>query len=68
MMIFKIVIVLVLFGIIASLFSALYFLAKDKDAGDRTAKALTLRIGLSIALFAFLLIGYYFNWIPHASV
>jgi len=67
-MIFKIVIVLVLFVIVASLFSALYFLAKDKDAGVRTAKALTVRIGFSVALFVFLLIGYYFNWIPHASV
>ncbi len=65
-MIFKFVVVLVLFAIISSLFSALYFLAKDKDAGVRTIKALTLRIGLSIALFIFLLIGYYFNWVPHA--
>ena len=66
-MIFKVVIVCVLFVIIASLFSALYFLAKDKEASVRIAKALTLRIGLSIGLFVFLLIGYYLNWIPHAS-
>ncbi len=62
-MLFKIVVVLVLLFIIASLFSALYFLAKDKDGGARTAKALTLRIGLSIALFVFLLLGYYFGLI-----
>lgn len=67
-MIFKVVIVCVLFVIVASLFSALYFLAKDKDASARTAKALTLRIGLSIGLFIFLLIGYYLNWIPHNSL
>ncbi len=66
-MIFKVVIVLLLFVIVASLFSALYFLAKDKDAGERTVKALTVRIGLSITLFLFLLLGYYFNWIPHAA-
>lgn len=66
-MIFKIVIVLVLFVIVASLFSALYFLAKDKDAGERTVKALTVRIGLSITLFLLLLLGYYFNWIPHVA-
>lgn len=66
-MIFKVIIVLALLVIIATLFSALYFLAKDKDAGVRTAKALTLRIGLSIALFVILLLGYYFNWIPHAA-
>jgi len=62
-MVFKIVVVLVLFVIIASLFSALYFLAKDKDGGARTVKALTLRIGLSIALFILLLLGYYFGLI-----
>jgi hypothetical protein len=62
-MFFKIVVVLVLFVIIASLFSALYFLAKDKDGGERTVKALTLRIGLSITLFVLLLLGYYFGLI-----
>ncbi len=62
-MFFKIVVVLVLFVIIASLFSALYFLAKDKDGGERTVKALTLRIGLSITLFVLLLLGYYFGFI-----
>jgi hypothetical protein len=62
-MVFKIVVVLVLFVIIASLFSALYFLAKDKDGGERTVKALTLRIGLSITLFILLLLGYYFGLI-----
>jgi DMSO/TMAO reductase YedYZ heme-binding membrane subunit len=62
-MLFKIVVVLALLVIIASLFSALYFLAKDKNGGARTVKALTLRIGLSIALFLLLLLGYYFGLI-----
>jgi len=62
-MLFKIVVVLALFVIIASLFSALYFLAKDKDGGTRTVRALTLRIGLSITLFLLLLLGYYFGLI-----
>jgi len=44
-------------------FSALYFLAKDKDGGTRTVRALTLRIGLSITLFLLLLLGYYFGLI-----
>ena len=60
-MLFKIVVVLALFVIIASLFSALYFLTKDKDGGTRTVRALTLRIGLSITLFVLLLLGYYFG-------
>jgi hypothetical protein len=62
-MLFKIVVVLALFLIIASLFSALYYLAKDKDGGTRTVRALTLRIGLSITLFVVLLISYYFGLI-----
>ncbi|PKO45925.1 MAG: DUF2909 domain-containing protein [Betaproteobacteria bacterium HGW-Betaproteobacteria-22] len=60
-MVIKTLIVLMLLVIIGSLFSALYFLAKDKNGGERTVKALTVRIGLSIGLFVFLLIGYYFN-------
>ncbi len=62
-MLLKIIIVLALLFIIGSLFSALYFLAKDKSGGQRTVKALTLRIGLSISLFAFLLLAYYFGLI-----
>lgn len=57
-MLIKIIVVCILFVIIGSLFSALYFLAKDKDRGERTVKALTLRIGLSIALFILLMLGY----------
>jgi hypothetical protein len=63
----KIIIVLALITIVGSLFSALFFLAKDKTGGQRTVKALTLRIGLSITLFILLMIGYYFGLIgqPH---
>jgi hypothetical protein len=44
--------------ILASLFSALYFLLKDKGQSTRTVKALTIRVVLSIALFALLLLGF----------
>lgn len=59
----KIIIVLALIAIVGSLFSALYFLAKDKTGGDRTVRALTIRIGLSITLFLLLMLGYYFGLI-----
>jgi predicted Na+-dependent transporter len=62
----KIIIVLMLLFIVASLFSALFYLGKDKGASDRTAKALTLRIGLSILLFIMLLVGYYTGLIGNA--
>ncbi len=62
-MLVKVLIVLVLFFIIGSLFSALYFLSKDKGSGERTVKALTVRISLSILLFVCLLVAYYFGYI-----
>lgn len=62
-MLFKLFVVLVLLVIIGSLFSALYFLSKDKDGSVRTVKALTMRITLSITLFVLLLLGYYFGLI-----
>ncbi len=61
---FKFVIILMLIGIVGSLFSGLFFLFRDQGAGDRTVKALTLRIGLSIALFVLLMLGFYFGLIP----
>jgi hypothetical protein len=41
-------------------------MAAGPDRAARMAKALTVRISLSVALFALLLIGYRFGWIqPH---
>ncbi|MCB1788675.1 MAG: twin transmembrane helix small protein [Gammaproteobacteria bacterium] len=62
----KIIIVLVFFGIIASLASGLYYLVNDKGESRRTLRALTVRIGLSIGLFAFLMLLIGFGVIkPH---
>lgn len=47
--------------ILASLGSALFYLVKDKGQGDRTLRALTLRVGLSVGLFVLLMLGYYFG-------
>ena len=55
----KIVVILFLVFILGSLFSALYFLVRDKGQGERTVKALTVRITLSIVLFVLLMLGYY---------
>lgn len=55
----KIIIILFLFIIIGSLFSGLFYLVKDKGASDRTVKALTVRISLSVLLFVLLMIGMY---------
>ena len=61
---FKLVVVLMLIGVIASLFSGLFFLFRDQGAGQRTIQALTWRIGLSIALFVLLMLGNRCGLIP----
>ncbi|MGW8182962.1 MAG: DUF2909 domain-containing protein, partial [Burkholderiales bacterium] len=40
----KILVILFAVFIVASLFSALYFLIKDKGHGERTVRALTVRV------------------------
>ncbi len=67
-MLIKTVIILMLIMIIASLFSALTFLYKDKGSSEKTAKALTIRITLSIVLFSFLMLGFYFGIIPERGI
>lgn len=52
----KVIIVLIFIGIIASLASGMYYLVNDKGDSRRTLRALTVRIGLSVGLFAFLML------------
>ena len=54
---------LILLGIVGSLASALFFLARDKQDSKRTVRALTLRVGLSVSLFVLLLVAYYMGLI-----
>jgi hypothetical protein len=55
----KIIVILFLVFIVGSLFSALYFLVRDRGQGTRTVKALTVRVTLSVILFALLMLGIY---------
>ena len=59
----KIVILLLLLAVVASLFSGLYFVYKDKGATNRAVTALTIRIVLSLVVFALLMASYYFGWL-----
>ena len=63
----RIIVLIFIFLILASLFSALYYLIKDKGQSERTVKALTMRIVLSIALFSILMIGFHFGWFPRQN-
>ena len=55
-MFIKAIVVAILIGIIASLGMALVYMMKDKGGGTRVARALTLRIGVSIGLFVLLIV------------
>jgi uncharacterized iron-regulated membrane protein len=57
-MLTKVIIVLFLFAIIGSLFSGLFFLMKDKGTSERTVRALTVRVSLSVLLFILLMIAF----------
>ena len=60
------VVIALLLIIVGSLGSGLYFLVRDTADSTRTVRALTWRIGLSIACFLLLLVGAALGFIqPH---
>ena len=59
----KLVVILILFAIVLSLGSGLWFLAKDDRGSTRVLTALKIRVALSAVLIAFLLVGYFQGWI-----
>ncbi|MGD8784067.1 MAG: twin transmembrane helix small protein [Thioalkalispiraceae bacterium] len=64
----KAVILILLLLVVASLFYALFTLVKDKGQTNRTAKALTLRVSLSLLLLIVLFISIKMGYIkrnPH---
>ncbi len=54
--------------IIYSLASALYYMMKDGGGSKRMVKALTIRVGVSIALFLFILLSFWMGWIKPTGV
>ncbi|MGH8528545.1 MAG: twin transmembrane helix small protein [Nevskiales bacterium] len=57
-----------LLAILVALFSGLYFLVKDRGGQDskRVVNALTWRVGLQLALIAFLVLAFFMGWLrPH---
>jgi len=62
----KIIIILLFLAVLGSLASAMVFLVKDKGETNRTAKALTYRIGISVFIFVLLILAYFAGYIePH---
>ena len=58
-MVIKGLVLVLLLAVLASLFSGLFFLLRDGQRGKRTVRALTLRIALSLLLFALIMIGFW---------
>lgn len=66
MLLFKLIVVILLIFIIVSLFTALYRLNHEKGNSTKVVKALTVRIALSVFLFALLMLGSWLGLIePH---
>ena len=71
----KTVMVLMLVAVLAALASAGVFMlrgGKSGTAGDpthkRMARALALRVALSVALFLFILLSWYMGWVKPGGV
>jgi succinate dehydrogenase/fumarate reductase cytochrome b subunit len=62
----KLIIILFLIVIVYNLGAGLYYMMTDKGKTDRTVKALTWRIGLSVLLILLIIAGIYTGVIqPH---
>ncbi len=63
----KTVMVLMLVAVLGALVSAgVFMLRKGRDddpRGKHMARALALRVGLSVALFLFILLSWYMGWV-----
>ncbi len=60
----RVLVLLALGLIVASLASGLYFMMTDRGKSDRAVRALTLRVALSVSLFLLLMAGQYFGLLP----
>ena len=64
----RFVVIAFLVIILLSLGSAMFYLIRDKGKSDRTVKALSVRVALSVTLFLLLMLGHYFGIIPKSGL
>ena len=64
----KIVVLCFFLFILYSLGSALYYMMNDGAGSHRMMKALAMRIGASITLFAFIMFAHWVGWIQPDGV
>lgn len=70
----KLIIIIALIAVLGALASAGFFMLRkrDDDSGEnrdkRMARALALRVGLSVALFVFILLSWKMGWISPSGI
>ena len=68
----KIIMVLMLLAVLGALASAGFFMLKKRGDGrtrdQRMARALAIRVGLSVALFLFILLSWYMGWVRPTGI
>ncbi|HID81440.1 MAG TPA: twin transmembrane helix small protein [Chromatiales bacterium] len=68
-MLIKLIVIALLLVIVGSMASALVFLLKDNSETNRTVKALTIRVSLSLFAFLLLMVGYWTGLVtPNSNV
>lgn len=68
-MLIKTIVLVLLAGVLVSLFSGLFFLNRDQGDSKRMLRALTIRISLSVLLFFVLFYAWYNGLLqPHAAL
>ena len=64
----KWIIVIAFLLIIGSLASAMVFLVRDRGRTRNVARALSFRVGFSVALFVLLLVAHQLGWIQSTGI
>lgn len=60
---YRLIVIVILLTIVASLGSGMYYLVKDRGQGQRVVRALTVRVALSLVLVLLLLVGLATGWL-----
>ncbi|NKF22211.1 DUF2909 domain-containing protein [Solimonas marina] len=65
----KVIIIVLLIAVVATLLTSVVFLVRDPSSKRRTLTALKIRVALSITLLAFVILSYLMGWIhPHGVI
>ncbi len=63
-----ILVVIALIGVLAALAAAGFFMLRNKTGQRQMARALTVRISVSVALFLFILLSWKMGWIEPSGL